>query len=55
MEEIAMDRCTARGIGKGHKQKLRIVDFKRQRFDEVATVLAIEYDPIRTAYLALIQ
>ena len=48
-------RATARGIGGGHKQKLRIVDFKRQKHGVEATVAAIEYDPIRTARLALLQ
>ncbi len=48
-------RATARGIGGGHKQKLRIVDFKRQKHGMEATVTAIEYDPIRTARLALLQ
>ena len=48
-------RATARGIGGGHKQKIRIVDFKRQKHGVEATVLGIEYDPIRTARLALLQ
>jgi large subunit ribosomal protein L2 len=48
-------RATARGIGGGHKQKLRIVDFKRQKYGVEATVSAIEYDPGRTARLALLQ
>ena len=48
-------RATARGIGGGHKQKLRIVDFKRQKHGVEATVTAIEYDPIRTARLALLE
>src|SRR5438128_4690019 len=48
-------RCTARGIGGGHKQKLRIVDFKRLKHGVEATVSAIEYDPGRSARLALIQ
>src|SRR5215204_2656040 len=48
-------RATARGIGGGHKQKLRIVDFKRQKHGVEATVAAIEYDPIRTARLALLE
>ena len=48
-------RCTARGIGGGHKQKIRIVDFKRLRHDAEATVSAIEYDPRRSARLALLQ
>ena len=48
-------RATARGIGGGHKQKIRTVDFKRQKHGVEATVLGIEYDPIRTARLALLQ
>src|SRR3974390_85901 len=48
-------RVTARGIGGGHKQKLRLVDFKRQKHGVEATVTAIEYDPGRTARLALLQ
>jgi large subunit ribosomal protein L2 len=48
-------RATARGIGGGHKQKIRIVDFRRQKHGVEATVLGIEYDPIRTARLALLQ
>src|ERR1043165_8618141 len=48
-------RVTARGIGQGHKQKIRIVDFKRNKVDMPAKVLAIEYDPIRTARLALLE
>jgi large subunit ribosomal protein L2 len=51
----AYGRVTARGIGGGHKQKLRIVDFKRKKHGVEATVSAIEYDPIRTARLALLQ
>ena len=48
-------RMTARGIGRGHKQKIRIVDFKRNKHGVEAVVSAIEYDPIRTARLALVQ
>src|SRR5215475_8114157 len=48
-------RCTARGIGGGHKQKIRLVDFKRNKHGVEATVAAIEYDPIRTARLALLE
>lgn len=47
-------RVTARGIGGGHKQKIRLVDFKRNRHGVEAEVSAIEYDPIRTARLALL-
>jgi len=48
-------RVTARGIGGGHKQFFRIVDFKRKKHGVEADVLGIEYDPIRTARLALLQ
>lgn len=48
-------RVTARGIGGGNKQKIRLVDFKRQKHGVEATVTAIEYDPMRTARLALLE
>ena len=48
-------RITSRGIGGGHKQKIRNVDFKRNKTGMAATVTAIEYDPRRTARLALLQ
>jgi large subunit ribosomal protein L2 len=48
-------RMTARGIGGGHKQFYRNVDFKRNKHGVEADVTAIEYDPIRTARLALLQ
>src|SRR6267142_2761131 len=48
-------RMTARGIGGGHKQKIRLVDFKRTKHGVEATVAAIEYDPRRTARLALLE
>src|SRR6202167_6655814 len=48
-------RVTARGIGGGHKQKIRLVDFKRNKHGVQATVAAIEYDPMRSARLALLQ
>jgi len=48
-------RMTARGIGGGHKQKYRLVDFKRNKFGVEAKVAAIEYDPGRSARLALLQ
>jgi large subunit ribosomal protein L2 len=41
--------------GGGHKQRYRIIDFKRQRRDEAATVERLEYDPNRTAFIALIK
>lgn len=48
-------RITARGIGGGHKQKIRLVDFKRNKRGMEATVSAIEYDPGRSARLALLE
>src|SRR5947208_6112285 len=48
-------RATARGIGGGHKQKIRLVDFKRTKHGVEATVAAIEYDPRRSARLALLE
>lgn len=48
-------RMTARGIGGGHKQKIRTVDFKRNKHGVEATIAAIEYDPMRSARLALLQ
>lgn len=46
---------TSRRIGGGHKRKLRIIDFKRNKFDCEATVERIEYDPNRSAFIALIS
>lgn len=48
-------RVTARGIGGGNKQKIRLVDFKRNKHGVEATVAAIEYDPMRSARLALLN
>jgi large subunit ribosomal protein L2 len=45
-------RMTMRYIGGGHKQKLRLIDFKRDRFGIPAVVKSIEYDPSRTARIA---
>ncbi len=47
-------KMTVRNIGGGHKRRLRIVDFKRNKFGVPAVVKAIEYDPNRTARLALL-
>lgn len=46
---------TSRRIGGGHKRKLRVIDFKRNKFDCEATVERLEYDPNRTSFIALIK
>ena len=46
---------TSRGIAGGHKQKYRYVDFKRRKWDVEGTVERLEYDPNRTAFIALIK
>ncbi|MCL2439592.1 MAG: 50S ribosomal protein L2 [Alphaproteobacteria bacterium] len=46
---------TNRNIGGRHKQRYRLIDFKRSKRDVVATVERIEYDPNRTAFIALIK
>lgn len=48
-------RLTSRHIGGGHKQKIRLIDFKRKKHGVAAEVVGIEYDPIRTARIALLQ
>jgi large subunit ribosomal protein L2 len=48
-------RVTARYQGGGHKRTYRIIDFKRRKFDVSATVERIEYDPNRTAFIALLK
>lgn len=48
-------RITARHIGGGHKRKYRIIDFKRTKTDISAKVVAIEYDPNRSANIALLN
>ena len=48
-------RITARRRGGGHKRRYRIIDFKRDKFDVPATVERLEYDPNRTAFIALIR
>jgi large subunit ribosomal protein L2 len=46
---------TSNHMGGGHKRRLRIVDFKRRKFDVAATVERLEYDPNRSAFIALIK
>ncbi|NVN09970.1 MULTISPECIES: 50S ribosomal protein L2 [Nguyenibacter] len=48
-------RTTSRFIGGGHKQSYRYVDFKRRKFDVAGTVERLEYDPNRTAFIALVK
>ena len=48
-------RITVRHRGGGNKQKYRIIDFKRNKLDMEATVLTLEYDPNRSAFIALVQ
>ena len=48
-------RMTSRGIGGGHKQRYRIIDFKRDKIGMVAVVEGIEYDPNRSARIALLK
>lgn len=47
-------KMTMRYIGGGHKQKMRVIDFKRRKFGVPATVKSIEYDPTRSARVALL-
>jgi large subunit ribosomal protein L2 len=48
-------RITARRRGGGHKRTYRIIDYKRRKWDIEATVQRLEYDPNRTAFIALIE
>ncbi len=48
-------RITVRHRGGGHKRRYRIIDFRRDKFDCAAEVIAIEYDPNRSARIALVQ
>ena len=48
-------RLTVRHQGGGHKRRYRIIDFKRMKDDMAATVMTIEYDPNRSARIALVQ
>ena len=50
-----MGRITSRGKGAGHKNRYRVIDFYRKKDDLAAKVERIEYDPNRSAYLALIK
>ena len=48
-------KITVRHIGGGNRRKYRIIDFKRNKVDMPATVLTLEYDPNRSAHIALVQ
>lgn len=48
-------RMTARRRGGGHKRRYRLVDFKRRKFDVEAAVERLEYDPNRSAFIALLR
>ena len=48
-------RITVRHIGGGNRRKIRVIDWKRQKDGIPATVIALEYDPNRTPYIALLQ
>jgi len=48
-------KMTMRYKGGGHKRKYRIIDFKRDKFDIPAEVMSIEYDPNRSAFIALLK
>ena len=48
-------RITVRHRGGGNRRKYRIIDFKRNKFDVKATVASLEYDPNRSAHIALLQ
>src|ERR1700735_1130618 len=48
-------RTTMFHRGGGHKRRYRIVDFKRRKYDMPATVERLEYDPNRTAFIALVK
>ena len=48
-------QITARRRGGGHKRRYRLIDFRRNKFDVVGTVERLEYDPNRTAFIALIS
>ncbi len=48
-------RITTRHIGGGHKRSYRLIDFRRRKHDVAATVERLEYDPNRTAFIALLK
>jgi large subunit ribosomal protein L2 len=48
-------KITSRFMGGGHKRRYRLIDFKRKKRDVAATVERLEYDPYRTAFIALVR
>lgn len=50
-----LGKMTVRHIGGGHKRRYRVIDFMRNKLEIPATVASIEYDPNRTAYIALLN
>ncbi len=50
-----LGKMTVRHIGGGHKRKYRLIDFRRDKRDIPASVASVEYDPNRTAYIALLN
>ena len=48
-------KMTMRHTGGGHKKRYRVIDFKRNKFGIPATVSTVEYDPNRTAFIALLS
>src|SRR5258708_12475429 len=50
-----LGRITQRWRGGGHKQRYRIIDFKRAKFDMPAEVVRLEYDPNRSGFIALVR
>ena len=48
-------KITSRFMGGGHKRRYRLIDFKRKKRDMTATVERLEYDPYRTAFIALVR
>jgi large subunit ribosomal protein L2 len=51
----AQGRRSMRYLGGGHKRKYRVIDFKRNKKDIAAKVLSVEYDPNRSAFIALVE
>lgn len=50
-----LGRITSRHRGGGHKRRYRVIDFKRDKHGIIGTITAIEYDPNRSAYIALVN